>query len=446
MLRYLLGLALLMGCCAPAQAADEAPLNILFLFSDDHQHTALRASGNTYIHTPNLDRLANSGVRYTHCFSTNPICTPARAAMLTGAYTWTTGVTFFGIPIPPEFKLWPELLQQAGYETCFTGKWHNNGRPDTAGFTHGGNIFLGGMSAHEQLRLHPWGEGEPFTLTGFSSTMFTDSAVEYLNAYDGERPFCLMVSYTAPHDPRTPPGEFAAMYRPDSLPVPPNFREQPPLELFISKIRDEQLLPFPRTVEDIRRETASYYGMISQLDAEIGRILEVLDARGLAERTVVVFAGDHGLALGAHGVVGKQTLYEEGIRTPLIIRHPRLQRAAETNSALVELVDLFPTFCQIAGVPVPEQVAGQSLLPHYSGEATQQRDSLFAMYDDLHRAIRTRSHKLIHHLQTGEQELFDLTADPYELNNLHNSSAPSEIQQQLNQKLQAWLPQVPARK
>ena len=282
-------------------------------------------AGNPIVQTPNLDKLASRGVRFTHAFSPNPICTPARASILTGQNSWTNGVTFFNIPISTSSPLWPMQLRKAGYETFATGKWHNNGGPWSHGFTDSEAVFLGGMSDHDKVPLVSH-EGKNKRIGArFSSELFADAARDFLTRDHAGKPFCLYVAFTSPHDPRMPPAKYAAMYDPAMIALRPNVMPKPPVELFISEIRDEKLLPFPRTPADLRRETAQYYGMITHLDAQIGRIIDALEERGLTKSTIVIFGGDQGLSLGSHGVVGKQTLYEEGIRTPLIIVNPFLE-------------------------------------------------------------------------------------------------------------------------
>ncbi len=440
--------ALVTACNGAARSAETQRPNVVVLISDDHHHGALGCAGNTVVRTPQLDRLAAGGVHFTHCFTPNPICTPSRACILTGQDSWTNGVTFFGKPIAAASPQWPKLLSSAGYETFFTGKWHNEGVPAEHGFTSGANIFVGGMSNHAQVPLVNFGErpGPKTTRTGtgFSSELFADAAVNFLNS-EHHGPFCLYAAFTAPHDPRMPPAEFAAMYSAETVPLPPNFMPQPPLELYISGIRDEKLLPFPRTEADVRRETALYYGMLTHLDRQIGRILDALDEQHLAQDTLVIFVGDHGLSLGAHGVVGKQTLYEEGVRTPLIVRYPRLNRGPSECHDLTSLIDIFPTICEAAGVAIPANVEGRSLLTAYRGDASAARSELFATYHDLQRSVRTTQFKLIAHLRSHAIELFDLTHDPFEMKNLAGDSAHADVQKRLEARLAAWRAGTPGK-
>jgi arylsulfatase A-like enzyme len=434
--KQIVAIMCLLGLDAIAFAGSKP--NVVMLLSDDHMASALGCAGDPTVKTPNIDRLASSGVRFTRAFSPNPICTPARAALLTGQSSTTSGVTFFNKPIPERAVTWPETLRNAGYVTFYTGKWHNDLGPARRGFVRGKAIFFGGMGDHEHLPVRDIDDPRPRRADKFSSTLFADAAIEFLDGYKADAPFCLYVAFTAPHDPRTPPVSFATLYDPAKILIPPNFRFEPPVELFTREIRDEKLLPFPRLEADIRRERALYYGMITHLDEQIGRILDAIERTGQAGNTLVIFAGDQGLALGAHGVVGKQTLYEEGIRTPLIVRDPRTTRGAPTCDRLVELVDLYPTICEVAGIEVPPGVEGRSLLPLYRGEDCPVRGQVYGLYDDLQRCVRTERYKYILHLKSGAVELFDLRADPFELNNLAGHRESADVEEDLRGRLDRW--------
>jgi arylsulfatase A-like enzyme len=429
--------------------------NVVIFISDDQMLHSLGCAGNPAIRTPHLDRLAGDGVLFTRCFSPNPICTPSRACILTGQDSWTNGCVFFGEPIRESSPLWPRLLSQHGYETFFTGKWHNDGQPSARGFTCGAEIYVGGMFDHGQLPVIQYGEPKKARKPAqeYSSELFVDAAIRFLERRDADRPFAVYVAFTVPHDPWTPPGEYATMYAPEEMPVPANFMPRPPFRMHPSfpTLRDQRQLPFPRTKADVRRALSQYYGMITHMDVQIGRLLDVLDQRQLADDTLVIFVSDQGYSLGSHGFVGKQTMYEEGLITPLILRYPRLRRGAATCDALTNLVDLFPTICEATGVDVPETVVGESLLGLYQGKVDRVRDEVFASFHSptrhfmSTRCIRTERYKLIQHLLTGEVELFDLAADPLELENLSGRPDQAELQAQLTERLMAWRNQVPER-
>jgi arylsulfatase A-like enzyme len=387
----------------------------------------LGIAGHPLLKTPNLDRLAAEGVRFTRAFTPNPICTPSRAALLTGQDCWTNGCYFFGMPIRPESKHFAQLFSQAGYETFYTGKWHNDALPSQRGFTAGKYIGGGGPG--------PGGHFKP-------------------RVQAGDKPFLLFTSYMTPHDPWTPPGKYATMYKPQTIELPANFMPRPmngaePFKYYTdwhgNNLRDEkQMVPFPRTPAGVRDVRSRYYGTITHDDKQIGRILDKLDEKQLTEDTLVIFLADHGISLGAHGISGKQTMYEEGIRLPLVMRYPRLKRGSAENPNLASLIDIFPTICEAAGITIPDSIEGKSLLGPYQGKERWHRERIFASFvsPTRHRlnvrCIRTERYKLIHHLTTDEVELYDLKEDPYELNNLARQKRFSKLKKRLAAELLAW--------
>ena len=458
MRRAAAAIVLALGCGSPGRAPAPAPPHLLVLLADDMAADDLGAAGNPVVRTPNLDRLAREGVRFANAFTPNPICTPSRAALLTGQTDWTNGCTFFGRPISPRSPHFARTLAEAGYETFYTGKWHNDGRPWDRGFTSGAHHLVppgcpADRGGHERPEIMDHGGGNRRTVERFSSTLITDAAVDFLERRPSDaRPFLMVVSYAAPHDPWTPPEEDVALYPAGSIPLPANFLPRPPGRWFTDwhgrELRDEALMPFPRTPEGVREARRRYYGMITQMDRQIGRLLDVLDRRGLARDTLVVFLADHGISLGAHGFSGKQAMYEECLRLPLVLRHPRLPRGEAVRRELVSLIDVFPTLCDAAGVKVPSAVEGRSLLPLYRGEGAWARDRLFATFTSpaQHRmdvrALRTSRHKYIRHLTTGEEELYDLEGDPHEMRNLADDPGRADLRRSLSEELSAWQSRV----
>lgn len=432
--------SLLLMVAMPARGADERPPNILLLVSDDHQHSALGAAGNPIVQTPHLDRLASQGVRFTHAFVHIPICTPSRAAYLTGMYGPHNGVTFFGKKRSQGVVSLAEILSKRGYQTAFTGKWHNDQRPPAWGFGWTANVFAGGMGPYTDPKLVQGADDPPRVTKGNITELIADAAVRFLGERDASRPFFLNVAFTAPHDPRTPPPEYERMYEPERMALPGNFMASPRFDPGTLNIRDEKLLPLPREAAAVRREIGRYYGLITHLDAQIGRILDALEKHKLADDTIVIFVGDNGLALGAHGLLGKQTMYDEGVRVPLIVRHPRLEgRRGETRDALVDLIDLLPTICDWTGTPPPPSVDGRSFAGLLKGETPRVRDAIFGTYDEkdtpLFRMIRTERYKLICYLQLNREELFDLQADPLELKDLSDDPGLQEVRDRLRARL-----------
>ena len=361
--------------------------NILFMIADDHRFDAIRARGNPVVQTPTLDRLMSQGTCMTHTYimgsTSGAVCMPSRGMLLTGRslfHAADQGDGPWKYPIPDRYPLLPELFRQAGYTTYGIGKWHNERHTFARCFDNGSKIFFGGMSDHDQVPVYdfdPTGEypaEKQYPGEKFSTELFGDAAIEFLNNYQDDEPFFLYTSFTAPHDPRTPPPEFT--YPPDDIPVPENFLTEHPFDNGELEVRDELLAPHPRTPAVVQQHIADYYGMISHLDAKIGQILEVLENNGYAENTIVVYTVDHGLAVGQHGLMGKQNLYEHSMRVPLIVRGPGIP-ANEQRSPLCYMYDINPTLCEMVGIDVPETVEGQSLLPLIKGEKHSHRDQVF---------------------------------------------------------------------
>ena len=434
------------GCATKGAAQDEKRPNLLFILSDDHRYDALGCMGNSVIQTPVLDGIAGEGTVFTHCFVTNPICTPSRACLMTGQYGFTNDVTFFGIPMNPASPQIGRVLAEAGYAVGFTGKWHNDQRPVHHGFTHMKDVFLGGMSNHDAIKVVQGAEDERVVKEVNDTVLFTDAALALIS--EMPQPWCLFVCYTVPHDPRMPEPAYEAMYPPEKITLPKNFMQQPKFDPGTLEIRDEKLHPRPFDLDLLKRETGKYYGHITQMDEQVGRLRTQLEGAGQWDNTVTVFSGDNGLTLGSHGLLGKQTLYEEGVRVPLIVRGPGV--AVQRNDALVGLMDMMPTLCEYAGAPVPAAVEGKSLRSLASGDSKAVHEDIYCHYDDLLRSVRTGQYKLVLHLKStregqygqeiaGKEELFDLKADPIELEDRIEDPALAAVKADLQARLAAWM-------
>ncbi|WP_332369740.1 sulfatase-like hydrolase/transferase [Spirosoma telluris] len=268
--------------------------------------------------------------------------------------------------------------------------------------------------------------------------MYANEAIRFLNkSKNTTKPFYLYVAFTSPHDPRTPTEAFRKRYPSGKIKLPANFLPQHPFDNGELAVRDEKLLPRPLTEAQTKEELALYYGMISELDAQIGRILDELKKQGLTKNTLVVFAGDNGLAVGSHGLLGKQNLYEHSMRVPLIISSPTLPQNQRVE-ALTYLADIFPTVTDILGFPAPPTVESQSLLPFIKNPQKKGRPSVYYAYRDLQRAVRTDDNwKLIRYNVNRKEttQLFDLNRDPYETKNLADNPAFSQKRQQLEARL-----------
>lgn len=407
--------------------------NILFLFTDDQRFDTIGCLNKNIVKTPNLDRLVHKGVAFTRAHimggTSGAVCMPSRAMLLCGKTLFNLEKQ--GAFIPKKHIMLPEFLRQNGYKTFGTGKWHNGKNAYSRCFDDGGKILFGGMSSHTDILVYdfdPRGEysqEKQYRENTFSSELFSNEAIRFLEGYTSDEPFFLYAAYTAPHDPRMAPEEFTAVYKPDDIPLPENFMPEHPFDNGELDIRDENLAPHPRTPEVIREHIAGYYAMITHLDFHIGRVLEALECTGKVDNTIIVFMGDNGLAVGQHGLMGKQNLYDHSVRVPLIFSGPGIPRN-KTTEALCYLSDIYPTLCDFLGITAPSSVEGASLKDIIEGKEEQIRDRVFLAYRHLQRGLRTVDNwKLIKYNVGGVEttQLFNLNDDPWELNNLANDNS-----------------------
>jgi arylsulfatase A-like enzyme len=441
---WVLLLSWLLFSSGPRALGADQP-NILFLFADDQRADTIAALGNLHIKTPNMDKLVNSGFtfRSNYCFGGNSgaVCVPSRAMLMSGK-TWfhIDTATLKGV------KLLPELLQENGYVTFGTGKWHNGQASWLRAFQRGKAVMFGGMSDHFKVPVRDLGPDGKLTAerTGekFSSELFADAAIEFLRSHDGKKPFFAYVAFTAPHDPRMPPMAFREMYYRDLPPLPANFLPQLPFDNGMMKGgRDENLAPWPRTEAVIRDQLAEYYGLITHLDGQIGHILEALQQTGQADNTLIVYAADNGLALGSHGLLGKQSVFEHSMRVPLIFVGPGIPPGKSTR-AFSYLLDVFPTLCDVIGIRPPADLEGESLRPLWEGKKERVRDSVFLPYIDIQRAVRDERWKLICYPKISHLQLFDLQANPDEKVNLIERAEYASQVQRLLKLMSQWQAKV----
>ena len=404
--------------------------NILFLFADDQRADTIGGWGNPNIKTPNLDKLVDAGFSFrgNYIFGGNSgaVCMPSRAMLMSGM-TWfhVNTRTLEGA------KLMPELLGENGYVTFGTGKWHNGEGSWLRAFQKGKTVMFGGMSDHLRVPVRDLGPDGKLTpvRTGekFSSELFANSVIEFLKHHNSKKPFFAYVAFTAPHDPRMPPPQQVEFYYQHKPPLPPNFLPQFPFDNgHMLNCRDENLAAWPRTEAVIRDQLAEYYGMITHLDGQIGRILTVLKETGLADNTVIIYAADNGLALGSHGLLGKQNVFEHSMRVPLIFAGPGIPRSKSTR-AFTYLLDVFPTVCDVTRIVPPHGLEGESLRPLWEGRKEKFRDSVFLPFIQVQRAVRDERWKLIAYPKIGYLQLFDLQADPNEQTNLISSPAAAQV-------------------
>ena len=422
--------------------------NIIFFFADDQRFDTIRSLGNEEIITPTLDSLVQNGTAFTNAYiigsMSGAVCVPSRAMLLTGR-------TLFhlqgqGNVIPQDHVTLPEVLREAGYTTFHIGKWHQDPKSLIRCFSDGAKIFFGGMTDQFNVPVfdfEPAGkypkESKHIEKGRHSSELFSDAAIAFLRSHKEDKPFFLYVAYTSPHDPRKMPNEYLDMYDPARIVLPRSFMPEHPFDNGEMKVRDEQLASWPRTPQEVCRHLAEYYAMITHLDAQIGRVLATLNQTKHAGNTIIIFAGDNGLAIGRHGLMGKQNLYEHSVHVPLIIGGPGIPGASKCNT-FCYLLDIYPTLCELVGLPIPSSVEGHSLVPIIRSPKSKIRDTLFFAYKDVQRGLRDQRYKLIEYLVNGKRttQLFDLYQDPWEVNNLAGSPGHAGHLRRLRRELVGW--------
>jgi len=402
------------GC---ARSSGRRP-NIVFILTDDHRHDALGCSGHPFLQTPNLDRLATEGVRFTNAFVTTSLCSPSRASFLTGCYAHTHGVTANEQQDPPpELPTFPALLQTAGYETAFVGKWHqarwSSPRP---GFDHWGSFSGQGDYRRNTLNV----DGEFILSERYLTDELTDYAVRFLRR-ERDRPFLLCLSHKAAHEPFLPAARHAGLY----AGAPLGSREDPR-----DRLADKPDWGGRQAAAGRTEQLRDYFRTLAAVDESTGSILAALAAEGQLDDTVLVYAGDNGFHHGEHGGLwDKRTAYEDSLRIPVLMRYPGLVRAGTTCGEMILNVDLAPTLLELAGLAAPVAMQGRSWLGPLAGGPG--RESFLYEYRPgtgpvtagqvpAILAVRTRDWKYIHYpdLAGLNEELYDLQQDPGELFNL----------------------------
>jgi arylsulfatase A-like enzyme len=450
--------------------ADDRPIprdapNVLVIMTDDQRWDAFGAAGNPILKTPNIDRIANEGVRFTQAFVTNSLCAPSRASLLTGLYSHVHGVTTHGtVPenrnqagLADAQETFVSILQRAGWHTGVVGKWHIRSEP--RGFDRwvilpggGGPYMDPTMTAHSV----------PLKFRGHADDVTGDQALEFLQKRPAERPFCLLFNFKAPHRNWIPPERFATEFNDIEVPVPRTFEDK--LEgrpealrrakMAIADMPDfrrrgvpEDLPPEVRKKRNLEELVKNYYRTLLGVDENVGRVLRFLDENDLAKNTVVVFTSDNGFFLGEHGLYDKRLMYEPSIRVPLLVRYPARLAPRVDAEHMVLNIDVAPTLLALAGIPAPHAMQGRSFAPLLEGKDAAWRDDFlyeFFEYPDAdhcvmkHRGIRTKRWQLIHFFEEPQGwELYDLETDPDETTNLFGERKHRAIEARLRDRLAA---------
>ena len=411
-----------------AVGAEPSPRpNVLFLFADDMRADSIAALGNPTVKTPHLDELARRGFVFhnAYCLGGNSpaVCTPSRNMLLSGnayfrwkAFSPPNGRV--GSIAPGKGPNLPLSMKDAGYVTYHHGKKGNTATLIQAQFDI--NKYL--MNDEAERR-----SGEP-------GKLIADDAIEFLRGRKDERPFLMYLAFANPHDPRVADQKYLDQYQRDQIPLPKNFLPQHPFDNGEMAVRDERLLPWPRTEAALRETLHEYYATITALDHHIGRLLQTLHDLRLSDNTIVIFSADQGIAVGSHGLLGKQSLYDAAMKSPLIFSGPGIRQGK--SEALVYLLDIYPTICELTGAKKPDGIDGVSFKPVLDGKSDLARSELFLSYMGVQRAIRDGRWKLIRYPQVNVTQLFDLQADPDEMHDLASDPKQSQRVPHLLSRLQ----------
>lgn len=493
--------------------SERKPLNIVHIMCDDHSFQTISAYGHPISKlapTPNIDRIASEGMLFTQAFVENSLSTPSRACLMTGLYSHQNGQRQLGKGIDTTKIFFSEILQQHGYQTGVVGKWHMQCEPK--GFDYYSVLNDQGEYYNPGFKTKESG-GKYIKEEGYATTLTTDHAIEFLEWRDPEKPFCLLVHHKAPHRNWMPDLKYLNLYEDVEFPYPDTFNDDystrcEPARSQAMRIDDDMTMIYDLKVDELKtteeyknepilgawnsilkrmteeqrdqwissykssnekfisqklkgndlvkwkyqRYLKDYLRCIKSIDDQVGRLLDYLEKEGLMENTVIIYTSDQGFYMGEHGWFDKRFMYEESMRTPLIIRCPGQMQAGSKCDALVQNIDYAPTYLALAGIEKPEFMEGRSLVPLFKGRIPSDwRDYLYYHYYDYpaahnvrrHDGVRDKRYKLIHFYGKGHgegveincNELYDLESDSNELKNIYGKSEYKEVQDRLQKRL-----------
>lgn len=457
----LLTIALMCGYCASVcgeknTTTSQSRPNILLIMSDDHSDEAISAYGSKINKTPNIDRLANEGVKLTNCFATNALCAPSRACILTGKYNCANGFRKNGDKFDNTQMTFPKLLQRVGYQTAVIGKWHLNSDP--TGFDYWS--ILPGQGIYKDPFFIE--NGTRVRKQGYVTDLITSASMDWIDKRDPSRPFMLLCYHKAPHRPWVPDEAHATMYENEDIPTPATFDDTYTSRGTASKraqmrmddltTTDTKIPPPPGLQGEAlkkwkyERFIKDYLRCIASVDDNVGRLLKHLEEKGLLDNTIVIYTSDQGFFLGDHGWFDKRFMYEHSARMPFVVRYPKELKPKTVRDEMILNVDFAPTLLDYAGVKAPEEMHGKSFRQILAGKKQADwRDSMyyhFYEYPDpdhmvaRHYGVRTDRYKLIHYYYPWDEwELFDLQKDPDEMQSIYDDPAYAEVVKDLKQKL-----------
>ncbi|PWJ57898.1 arylsulfatase A-like enzyme [Dyadobacter jejuensis] len=458
-LRWVVALSFLTGTLAMAAEQGDQPKkgkpNIIFIFTDDQRYNTIHALGGSQVITPHLDGLVNNGTTFTHAYNMGAwggaVCVTSRAMLITGMSVWD---------VQEEEKdyssllgkkgFWPQQMKLAGYDTYMTGKWHIKQNPKDI-FDRVEHVRPGMPNQTPQgynrplspadTTWQPWDQQyEGFWKGGTHWTqVVADDAVGYIDqASKKDEPFFMYLAFNSPHDPRQAPKRWVDRYPVQDIELPTSYLDEYPFkeEMGAGKgLRDEKLAPFPRTPYSVKKNIQEYYASISYTDEQIGRILEALKKSGKMDNTYIFFTADHGLAVGHHGLMGKQSMFDHSMRPPLIVAGPDIPKG-EKRSQDVYLQDIMASAYELAGIKKPEHVYFNSLLPMVKDKnKPSSYKSIYGCYTMEQRMVRTPKYKMIVYPKANKILLFDMVKDPEELHDIAGDPANKAILKSMKAKL-----------
>ncbi|WP_245987113.1 sulfatase-like hydrolase/transferase [Maribacter vaceletii] len=463
------------------KAQKETKPNVLVIYTDDHRYSGVHALGGEAVKTPNLDNLAHDGIAFTKAYLmgsfSGATCVPSRAMLLTGRNVFQ--LQGRGFDIPKEHTTMGEMFKKEGYHAHHVGKWHQDFGSLSRSFDTGDKLcgkpayltdqyrmpysdwHADGKYVMEDVYLLEYDENgnvkrRPIAKTDkrgptatekkgpHVSEVLADASVDFISNYNKKKPFFHYLAFPTPHDPRQAPKKYKDMYPEDEIGLLPSYMPQHPFDNGHIVLRDELLDVWPRTEEISKRHLSDYYSIITHLDAQIGRVIIALKESGLYENTIIIMAGDSGLAVGNHGLLGKQNIYDEdGVHIPFIISGGLIDEAnkGRREDAFCYNLDILPTLCDMIGIKKPASVSGTSLLPIINNETESVRDYTYHVYRQHQRAYRKGDYKLIEYVRAPDvsrkrgdfisgsrvTQLFNITKDPWEIFNMADFPEYAEI-------------------
>ncbi|MBE9461639.1 sulfatase-like hydrolase/transferase [Dyadobacter sp. UP-52] len=429
--------------------------NIILIFTDDQRFNTVRALGNDQVITPNLDGLVKNGTSFTHAYNMGAwhgaVCVASRAMLVTGLSVWNAKKQETNYASLFDAKgFWPQQMKLAGYETYMTGKWHVDTDAQKL-FDHANNIRPGMPNqtpqgynrplSRQDTVWQPWKEEFGGFWKGGKhwSEVVADDAVGYIReAAKKETPFFMYLAFNAPHDPRQAPKRWVDKYPVDQIKLPVSYLDEYPFKTEMgcgTDLRDEQLAPFPRTPYAVKKNIQEYYASISYMDEQVGRILDALKKSGKLENTYIIFTADHGLSIGHHGLMGKQSMFDHSMRPPLVINGPGIPKG-EKRDQNVYMQDLMATSYELAGIQKPAHVFFNSLIPliHDKNKPGPYQE-IYGCYMNIQRMVRTDKYKMIIYPAASKILLFDMTKDPDEMHDIASQQSSKNILKELKNKM-----------